>query len=133
MSVDLETLSGTLIALMKRAAPTMAVREGGSYDIQLLADWDNPRKPGQRMWFGGVRAMKNYVSVHLMPVYSHASLAAKIPPALKKRMQGKSCFNFRTEDPELFDQLEALIREAAAVYAKPFRLEGKARDTRVVT
>ena len=29
-------------------------------------------------------------------------------------------------------ELEALTREAAAVYAKPFRIEGKGRETRVV-
>jgi hypothetical protein len=132
MSNDLESVAESLTALMKRAAPDMTVKTGGSYGIQLLADWDNPLKPGERMWFGGVRTMKSYVSVHLMPVYSHASLAARIPPPLRKRMQGKSCFNFKTEDPALFAQLEALIQEAARVYAKPFRLERQGRETRVV-
>lgn len=75
------------------------------------------------MWFGGVQKMKNYVSFHLMPVYTHPALAAKIPPDLKKRMQGKSCFNFKAEDPELFAQLEVLTREAAAAYAEPFSLK----------
>ena len=83
-------------------------------------------------YVAGTRVGKRYVSFHLMPVYSHPSLAAKIPPDLKKRMQGKSCFNFKAQDPALFDQLEALTREAAAVYAKPFRIEGKGRETRVV-
>lgn len=131
MNNDLDRVAEALAELMKRAAPDMTVRTGGSYDIQLLTDWDNPLKPGERMWFGGVRAMKNYVSVHLMPVYSHPALLADISPDLKKRMQGKSCFNFRAEDPALFDQLEALTRAAAAVYAKPFRLERTGRDTTV--
>jgi hypothetical protein len=34
-------------------------------------------------------------------------------------MQGKSCFNFKKEEPELFDILERLTAECAAAYAKP--------------
>ena len=133
MSNDLDGVAKTLTALIRRAAPGMVVKAAGDRGIHLLATWDNPRQAGQPMWFGGVQKMKAYVSYHLMPVYSHPSLAAKIPPELKKRMQGKSCFNFKAQDPALFDQLEALTREAAAAYAKPFRIEGKGRETRVVS
>lgn len=122
MSDDLESVAKTLTALIRRAAPDMVVKAAGDRGIDLLATWDNPRQPGQPMWFGGVQKMKSYVSFHLMPVYSHPSLAAKIPSELKTRMQGKSCFNFKAEDLALFDQLEALTREAAAVYATPFKL-----------
>jgi len=133
MSGDLDGVARTLTALIQRAAPDMIVKAAGGRGIHLLARWDNPRQPGQPMWFGGVQRMKNYVSFHLMPVYSHAALAAKIPPELRKRMQGKSCFNFKVEDPVLFAQLEALTRDAAAAYARPFSLEGKGGETRIVT
>ena len=133
MANDLDGVAKTLTVLMIRAAPDMTVKAAGDRGVHLLASWDNPRMPGQPMWFGGVQKMKNYVSFHLMPVYSHASLAATIPPDLKKRMQGKSCFNFKAVDLALFEQLEVLTRAAAAVYARPFRLEGKGRETRMVT
>ncbi|HRD29662.1 MAG TPA: hypothetical protein PLO65_15280 [Caulobacter sp.] len=123
MSDDLNRVARSLTDLMLRAAPGMAVKDAGTRGVHLLARWDNPLKPGQPMWFGGVQTTKTYVSVHLMPVYSHPALAASIPPTLRKRMQGKSCFNFRTEDPALFAELETLIRAAAAVYARPFTLE----------
>ena len=132
MSNDLDQVAKALTDLMRRAAPDMTVKAAGDRGVHLLAAWDNPLKPGQPMWFGGVQTMKNYVSYHLMPVYSHAALAATIPPELKKRMQGKSCFNFKAQDPVLFAQLEILTRAAAAAYAKPFRIEGKGRETRVV-
>jgi len=132
MSDDLDSVARTLTDLMLRAAPGMTVKAAGTRGVHLLTDWDHPRKPGEPMWFGGVQKMKNYVSFHLMPVYSHPALAAKIPPDLKKRMQGKSCFNFKVEDPALFAQLEVLTREAAAVYVEPFRIVGKGRQTRVV-
>ena len=133
MGSDLDSLAKTLTALMLRAAPEMTVQAAGERGVHLLASWDNPRMPGQPMWFGGVQRMKAYVSYHLMPVYSHAALAATIPPELKARMQGKSCFNFKAENPALFDQLEVLTRAAAAVYAEPFSLEGRGRETRVVS
>lgn len=115
-----EDLSVALIALMKGAAPGMTVSSEGPGGVQLVAPIPNPLKPKEAMWFGGVRAGKAYVSYHLMPVYSHPSLAAAISPALRKRMQGKSCFNFKAADPVLFAELAALTAEAARLYSTPF-------------
>ena len=56
-------------------------------------------KNKRRLYFGGVRRGKAYVSFHLMPVYACPDITEKISPDLKKRMQGKSCFNFTTIDP----------------------------------
>ena len=64
---------------------------------------------GREVWFGGVQTKKNYVSFHLMPVYAFPELLDGISPELKKRMQGKSCFNFRTVDENLFTELEELV------------------------
>jgi hypothetical protein len=61
-------------------------------------------------WFGGVRRGKQYVSYYLMPVYVEPALLNDISPALRKRMQGKSCFNFRSIDELLFAELEDLTR-----------------------
>lgn len=65
---------------------------------------------GAKLWFGGVQVKKRYVSFHLMPVYVNPSLLDGISPALRKRMQGKSCFNFTTVDPALLEELAALTR-----------------------
>ena len=48
------------------------------------------------MYFGSVRAGKAYVSFHLMPLYMCPALKGGMSPALRKRMQGKTCFNFKT-------------------------------------
>jgi len=63
---------------------------------------------GRSMWFGAVMTQKNYVSYHLMPVYGCGELVEGLSPALKKRMQGKACFNFTTVDAPLFKELAAL-------------------------
>ena len=62
------------------------------------------------MYFGSVKISKNYISLHLMPVYVFPDLLETITPELKKRMQGKSCFNFKTEDTKLFQKLKALTQ-----------------------
>ena len=66
-------------------------------------------KDGYRTWFGGVEIKKNYVSVHLVPVYMHPTLLEGIPDKLRKRMQGKACFNFKAKEPELIGDLEELV------------------------
>jgi hypothetical protein len=73
------------------------------------------RSKGREIWFGAVQIKKNYVSFHLMPVYAFPDLLADISPALRKRMQGKSCFNFTRIDEGLFAELEQL---AQAGYAR---------------
>jgi hypothetical protein len=71
---------------------------------------------GKPAWFAAIRMGKNYVSYHLMPVYMNPVLQKRIPPQLKKRMQGKACFNFSEVDPELFRQLAELTRAGLEGY-----------------
>jgi hypothetical protein len=76
-------------------------------------------------YVAGTRLGKSYVSFYLMPVYASPELMESLSPALRGRMQGKSCFNFTRVDEELFGELETLaassipgfreVAEAAAV------------------
>lgn len=75
---------------------------------------------GHPVMFGAVRRGKSYVSYHLIPIYASPALAARMSPALRKRMQGKSCFNFRKPEPELFDELRELTREGYEIFAREF-------------
>jgi len=68
------------------------------------------------MYFGSVKINKNYVSYHLMPVYVFPELLQNISPALMQRMQGKSCFNFKDVDEDLFKELENLTRNGHSKY-----------------
>lgn len=65
----------------------------------------------KELYFGSVHIKKNYVSFYLMPVYMYPDLLDGISPELKKRMQGKSCFNFKQVEPALFKELKALVRK----------------------
>ena len=62
----------------------------------------------QGFFVSSVQIKKNYVSYHLMPVYMFPDLFEGISERLKKRMQGKSCFNFTTTDEALFAELGQL-------------------------
>ena len=62
----------------------------------------------KELFLGGVQIKKNYVSYHLMPVYMYPDLLDEVSPQLRKRMQGKSCFNFKQVDEALFQELEQL-------------------------
>ena len=59
-------------------------------------------------YVAGTRVGKRYVSFYLMPVYASPQLNASVSPELRKRMQGKACFNFTKIDENLFAELEEL-------------------------
>src|SRR6266542_1276763 len=71
----------------------------------------------QPLCFGGVRLGKNYVSFYLMSVYASPELLKTMSPELKKRMQGKSCFNFKAVDKKLFNELKDLTKAGAAKFS----------------
>lgn len=79
----------------------------------------SPRYP-QGLYFGAVKIGKRYVSFHSMPVYTNPELVEEISPALRKRMQGKPCFNFTKPDDSLFAELGALT----AMGFKQFQEDG---------
>lgn len=70
-------------------------------------------KKNYPLMFGGVRLGKNYVSYYLMSVYATPEAAKTMSPELKKRMQGKACFNFKTVDEKLFKELAQLTKAGA--------------------
>jgi hypothetical protein len=76
------------------------------------------REDGYQGAFGGVEVKKNYVSYHLMPVYAYPELLADLSPALKKRMQGKSCFNFTKTDTETLKELRELTQKGFEEFRK---------------
>src|SRR5437870_13724857 len=73
-------------------------------------------KNKQPLCFGGVRLGKNYVSFYLMSVYASPDMLRNMSPELRKRMQGKSCFNFKEVDQKLFAELKALTKDGAAKF-----------------
>jgi hypothetical protein len=63
------------------------------------------------LMFAAVKTNKNYVSFHLMPVYTRTTAISAAP---EKRMQGKVSFNFTDVDGSLIDELRRLTRQGYA-------------------
>ena len=75
-------------------------------------------KNNKPLYFGSTTINKNYVSFHLMPVYVFPELLTTLSPELRKRMQGKSCFNFNRLDSERFNELKSLTQAGYTAFAK---------------
>ena len=118
MAETLQSVFEVLRERMVRVRGQMTVAKDEEGNLVLKTPWVEPGK-NEPAWFGAVQLKKNYVSCHLMPLYYLPSLREKLPSDLLKRMQGKSCFNFKTDDPDLFDVLEDLIADCAAAYSEP--------------
>ena len=71
---------------------------------------------GRPLYFAGVKTGKNYVSYHVMPLYMKPELLKSVPPSLRKRMQGKACFNFTTVDRAQMTELAAVTKAGLAAF-----------------
>ena len=85
----------------------ITVDEPGDFQVGSPTQQDRLGRP---LFVAGVQSRKNYVTYHLMPVYALPRLAERLSPALKKRMQGKSCFSFTTIDGDQVKELSQLTR-----------------------
>jgi hypothetical protein len=88
---------------------TVTVDEPGHFELASPTMTDRVGRP---LFCAAVQINKNYVSYHLMPVYANTALRNSLSPALRKRMQGKSCFNFTTVEPAQLKELAAVTKRA---------------------
>jgi hypothetical protein len=122
---DFSRIFAALKPVMAEEEGRFAVQKNTKSEYSLVTKGPSPfpQHKGQPMWFGAVKLGKAYVSFHLMPLYMSPTLAKEISPALKKRMQGKTCFNFKAApDEELLSDLRKLTAACAAAWEKQFHL-----------
>jgi hypothetical protein len=114
MPADFDSAFSALKGVFGRVARRLAVKTDTSTEYTLVTKTPSPlpQHKGEPLYFGCVRSGKAYVSFHLMTLYMSPELAKGMSPELKKRMQGKTCFNFKTAPPpELLKELEKLTVE----------------------
>jgi len=90
---------------------TVTVDEPGHFELASPTMTDRAGRP---LFCAAVQINKNYVSYHLMPVYANTALRNSLSPALRKRMQGKACFNFTTVEPGQLKELAAVTKKGIA-------------------
>ncbi len=64
-------------------------------------------------YFAGIRVGKRYVSYYLMAAYAFPELVEAMTPGLRRRMQGKACFNFTRVDEQLLAELADVTARGA--------------------
>jgi len=103
-------------ALARHAKKLHVVSDTASeYTLVSATQYPLPQKKGERIYFAALKMGKAYVSLHLFPLYMNPELRGTVAPELKKRMHGKTCFNFRTV-PE-----KSLLKELDRVIAAGFK------------
>ena len=102
--------------ILKPFAPKLTVTANTMSAYSLDGPYSEKWK--KELFFGSAQLKKNYVSFYLMPVYMYPDLLEGISPELKKHMQGKSCFNFKKVEPELFEELAKLAEKSYARFQK---------------
>ena len=111
MATDFDAVFAALKAVLTRYARRLSVKVDGPSEYTLVTKSASPfpQHKGQPLFFASVRIGKAYVSFHLLPLYMCPPLVKTVSPALKKRMQGKACFNFKNEpEPEITAELKRL-------------------------
>jgi hypothetical protein len=111
-----------LRAILEPYAPEMEVIADTDVEYGLNTHWRRP-KDGYPGYFGSAKVGKRYVSYYLMALYTFPELADDLSPELRKRRQGKSCFNFTAVDVVLFDELATLTRHGCDLFAQHGLLE----------
>lgn len=117
-----------LRAVMKKHAGKMTVVHDTDDVYYLDAGWSEAWK--KNVFFGCVRISKNYVGYHLMPVYTNPTLLKDMSPDLRKRMQGKSCFNFKAVSKEQLKELDALTKRGVTAFKQLGQITTKLSKTR---
>src|SRR6185503_14245875 len=93
---------------------TVTADTPGAYSL----DGPYSEKWKKQLFFGSAQIKKNYVSFYLIPVYMFPDLLKDISSDLKRHMQGKSCFNFKKVEPELFQELAGLAKKSYERFQK---------------
>ncbi|HWW02936.1 MAG TPA: hypothetical protein VNZ64_24765 [Candidatus Acidoferrum sp.] len=125
MSSEFQSIFARLRSILRENAATLSVVEDTSDHYCLEAA---PGPATIQAWGGKlkrpmipvawVQVGKAYVSYHLMGMYGNDRLRDLMSKELKARMQGKTCFNFKTNDEALFKELEQLTVQAIAGFKK---------------
>lgn len=108
---DFEFVFSQLRGIMLDAAGDQVIDRDDPGNLIVRTRTLDP-KTGQPGWFGTVTVKKSYVAYHLIPLYADPTLAAGLSAPLAKRKQGKTCFNFKSVDPQLFGELAELTNAA---------------------
>ena len=109
---DLQPVHERLRAILEPYRSQFVVAKDGPEGMSLELP-DYPNTPWG--FAAATRLGRRYVSFYLMGVYGAPELLDTMSPELRRRMQGKSCFNFTTIDEALLAELTELTARSIEV------------------
>jgi hypothetical protein len=125
MSADFDKVFTSLKEILQKYAAPFTVKPDTDTKFGLYAQigpatlkmWGGKmKKPA--MPVAWVEIGKAYVSYHLMGVYGNTALLKDMSKELKARMQGKTCFNFKKIDENVFQELDLLTSRSIDTFKK---------------
>lgn len=111
---DFQDVYERLKGILKPYDQSLVLAENGPNSYFL--NTKKVEKYKKELLFGSAVIKKNYVSYYLFPVYVFPDLLEGISPELKKRMQGKSCFNFTKVQEAEMNELQQLTQRGYERY-----------------
>jgi hypothetical protein len=125
MPTEFEPIFAKLRGILRKYSGALSVTEdspnryclAGNVGPAALRAWCGKAK-GRTICVAWVQIGKAYVSYHLMGIYGNARLLDGMSNPLKARMQGKTCFNFKSPDEALFKELEQLTAQSFIAFKK---------------
>jgi hypothetical protein len=114
MAAGSDTVFSSLKPVFSKVAKHLTLKNDTQTEYALVGKSPSPfpQHKGHPLDFGSLRVGKFYVSLHLMPLYMCPELNQSLSPELRKRMQGKTCFNFKGDpDPALIAELKRLAED----------------------
>ena len=101
------------VALRKILRPheralVVARDEVGEYELVTRTKGAN----GKPLFFGGVRTTRSHTAFYLNALATDEELLAMVSEHLRKRLEGKAAFHFKTVEPTALEELTTLTQKA---------------------
>lgn len=115
----------SLLVEFESPRPGIVLEGRGTTDRDF--DLWSVRKPADgtsrdEVFFAGIRLQKECVGFYCLPVYTDPEVGAALGAGLKKLQKGKSCFQVRSLDGGLLDQIRHALNRGLEAYRKQGRV-----------
>ncbi len=115
-----ETFEALKAVLISQSDGMLVAQDGPvGYEVHVNGPIELAGRNMPSLFFAAVKEGKHDTALHFFPIYSHPKRFADLPAPLRKKMTGKSCFHFKTADPELMDDVAAMLARGREIYSDP--------------
>lgn len=70
------------------------------------------------MYFASVVINKGFVGFHFFPIYTHSTEFKDLDKPLMECMKGKSCFNIKKNEPDIYKGIKKALKKGYSLYKK---------------